>query len=267
MNPLNAVKAVKAVNFKALAKTGRLVVREQSPVILTAAAAVGAVATAVLGVKAGVKAGAVIEEVERDLEDNRSKPARFADRASHTWKIFLPTAAAAIGTVTCVVGANKISMNRAAALSAAYALSDRAFAEYREKVLDTVGVKKAEKILEETDKAAVEANPAPGNIIIANGEMLMFDKFTGRYFKKTMDELNLALTRVNFSMSHEGAVSLNEFYSHLELDTIPVGEDLGWNSDHGLLEYRMSSQIADNGQPCLVVDFNRAPGVKFYFGG
>lgn len=267
MNPLNAVKAVKAVNVKALVKTGRMIVREQSPTILTAAAAIGAVATAVLGVKAGVKAGAVISEVEDGLVDERSKPARFADRASHTWKIFVPTAVAAIGTVTCVVGANKISMNRAAALSAAYALSDRAFAEYREKVLETVGVKKADAIMEETDKAAVAANSVPGNIIIANGEMLMYDKFTGRYFKKSMNDLNLALTRLNFSLSHEGAASLNEYYSHLELDSIPMGEDLGWNSDHGLVEHRMSSQIADDGQPCLVVDFNRSPGVKFYYNG
>lgn len=255
----------KGINVTQLVKTSRVVLRQNAPVILSVTAAVGAIATAVLGVRAGVKAGVQIAEIEgsQSQEDNRTAPARFADRASHTWKLFLPTAAVALTTATCAVMANKISMQRAAALASAYALSDRAFAEYREKVLETVGVKKAEKIDEAADQQSVLDNSVPSQIIISDGKMMMFDKFTSRYFTSDMESLNQALAKANFAMAHEGHISLNEWYTHAGIEGIPIGDELGWSRDHGLLEYRLTSQLSDDHRPVMVVSFNRTPGTGY----
>ena len=58
-------------------------------------------------------------------------------------------------------------------------------------------------------------------------------------------------------------VSLNDFYDELGLDYTQVGRDLGWSVNDGLINIGFSSQLADDGRPCLVVDFSTPPKYKF----
>lgn len=64
-------------------------------------------------------------------------------------------------------------------------------------------------------------------------------------------------------MRDEMYVSLNDFYSEIGLDPIKVGNDLGWNIDRGEIDISFSAQVADNDQPCLVVDYTIAPQYGF----
>ena len=54
-------------------------------------------------------------------------------------------------------------------------------------------------------------------------------------------------------------VSLNDFYSELDLKLSNNGYELGWKLDDGLIEVDFSSQISDDGRPCLVIDYLVAP--------
>ena len=54
-------------------------------------------------------------------------------------------------------------------------------------------------------------------------------------------------------------ISLNEFYDEIGLGPIPIGYDLGWNLDDGTIEVDFTSQLAEDGTPCLVILYNVNP--------
>lgn len=64
---------------------------------------------------------------------------------------------------------------------------------------------------------------------------------------------------VNQKMFIENWVSLNEFYIDLGLETIVIGNDMGWAIDKGGMDIEFSSHIADDGTPCLVLDYTVLP--------
>ena len=56
-------------------------------------------------------------------------------------------------------------------------------------------------------------------------------------------------------MMNDMCIRLNDFYNEIGLDRIKIGEDLGWNIDKGLIEVHYDSTIADNEEPCIVLDY------------
>ena len=44
---------------------------------------------------------------------------------------------------------------------------------------------------------------------------------------------------------------------------IDVGEEMGWNIDRGLIDIHFSAQLAENDQPCLVIDHLNPPKYGF----
>ena len=64
-------------------------------------------------------------------------------------------------------------------------------------------------------------------------------------------------------MRDEMYISLNEFYYEIGLNPISIGDDLGWNIDHGYIELSFSSQLTDDGNPCLVIDYQVTPRYEY----
>jgi hypothetical protein len=60
-------------------------------------------------------------------------------------------------------------------------------------------------------------------------------------------------------MVYDMYVSLNDFYGEIGLEPIQLGDELGWNVDQGLIELEFSSQLSENNEPCLVINYNIAP--------
>ena len=61
----------------------------------------------------------------------------------------------------------------------------------------------------------------------------------------------------------ENYVSLNDFYEEIGLARTSTGDRLGWNTDTGLLDLNFSSQLSEEGKPCLVIDFKVMPKYDF----
>ena len=74
-----------------------------------------------------------------------------------------------------------------------------------------------------------------------------------------IDQIKKAINELNRKMLNEMYVSLNDFYSELDLKLSNNGYELGWKLDDGLIEVDFSSQISDDGRPCLVIDYLVAP--------
>ena len=116
------------------------------------------------------------------------------------------------------------------------------------------------------DKGRIEKKPVSNSqvFISKKGNTLCFDPISGRYFKSDIDHIKRSVNELNRRMLTEMYISLNELYDELDINHIEIGDDLGWNIDRGLIDIDFSSQIADDGTPCIVLDFSIEPRYDFY---
>ena len=100
-------------------------------------------------------------------------------------------------------------------------------------------------------------------IITERGNTLCYDAVSGRYFKSDIDKLKKAANELNRQMRDEMYISLNDFYYEIGLNPVSIGDELGWNIDQGYIDLSFSSQLADDGTPCLVIEYHIAPRYDF----
>lgn len=251
-------------NLANLMSNTRQFINKRSPEILTGIGIAGMITTTVLAVRATPKALQLIEEKKNDDWVDELSPLEVVKTA---WKPYVPAAVTGVASVVCLIGASSVNAKRNAALATAYKLSETALSEYREKVIETIGEKKEKTVRDKVAEERVKKNPVSKSEVIVtnNGTTLCFDPISARYFKSSIDKIKRAENELNKQMLHDisGYVSLNDFYDELGLDHTSVGDDLGWNVDR-LIDISFSSQLNDNGEPSVVLDYLVAPKYDFY---
>ena len=241
---------------KMISDVGRKIDR-RSPEILAGIGIAGMITTVVLAVRATPKALTLIDEAsnEKNAELTRVEVVKAA------WKPYVPAVITGIMSTTCMIGSVHIGARRIAAISTAYKLTETAFSEYKDKVVETIGEKKEKSIKEKIAEDKLEKNPASKSDVIITGdkETLFYDASAGGYFPSDIETVKRAVNEINRQMIYDNYVSLNEFYDLLGREHTELGDELGWNLDSGLIEVDFTSKIADNGKPCIVISYNVAP--------
>ena len=234
---------------------------DNSPLLLTAAGVTGAVTSAFLTGKATLEAAQyIIEEESYDfLLDGPLK-----EKVRMVWPKYIPAAGTLVLTVAAIIMSHQINTRRAAALAAAYSLSEKAFVEYRSKVVEHIGGKKEEVVRGEIAQAKVSENPQGSReVIISSGEVLCYDAFSGRYFNSTVELIRQAQNDVNQEVLTNMYCSLSDFYSKIGLATTTMSEEVGWNIDNKM-DIRFSTVMSNDGRPCIAIDFSKIPVRDYY---
>jgi len=246
-------------------KVERLAI-ENSPAILTAIAVTGSLATAYLAGSASFKAADLIadEQYRLDLHPTAHQ-LETKEKFYLVWKAYIPAAGTGVVTIVCIIGANRIGSRRAAAVAAAYTISEKAFTEYREKVVEKMGEAKERKVRDEVAQDQVNRNPAGSReiVITGNGDVLCYDVFSERYFESDMETLKKAQNDLNYTLLNDGYASLGDFYGKIGLSAMPYSEEVGWTSEH-LMEMQLSTTLSDDQRPCISLDFRVTPVRDYY---
>lgn len=230
-----------------------------SPEILTGIGIIGMFGTAVIAVVETPKALKLLEEKKAELGCEKIPP---VEAVKATWKCYIPAVVTGVASTACLLKGSSISLRRSAALATAYNLSKTALDEYKEKVIEAVGEKKEQVIVDQVAKAKLEKDPVQNHevVVTERGSTLCYDGMFGRYFLSDMDTIKRAINDINYDItSGDMYASLNDFYSKIGLKAVDIGDDLGWNLDDRGLDVSFHSQIAENGTPCLVLIYNIAP--------
>lgn len=247
-------------------KPAQKAITDNSAAILTGVGVVGTVTTAVLAARGTVKAVRAIDEYNALAaaanEDSSTPPETLspAAKVGLVGQYYVPAIGSGITTITAILFSYKITSKQSAAFAAAYGISEKAFQEYKDKVVEKVGAKKENTITEAIAQDRVDANPL-GNrevIVIGNGDVLCYDDLSGRYFRSSIEAIKAAENKVNHEILNQNAVSLGTFYDHVGLAPTALDDQLGWNLDN-LLDVSYSATIADNGQPCISISFRTEP--------
>ena len=235
---------------------------DHSPEILTGIGLSSMIACTVLAVKATPKALMMIEREEYErkerIENNKEKLALI-------WKEYIPAASFGVCGIACVICGCVIHNKRNATLAAAYAMTERAFLTYKDKVIETIGEKKEKDVRAKIGQDEVDKKPTGTTqvIITPKGNTLIMDSLSGRYFRSDLDAIKKAVNDLNRQMTYQNYISLNEWYSEIGLEQVKHGDDMGWNLDGGLIELDYGTELAENDEPCIYLDYRIPPRPNF----
>ena len=268
-------------NVQKLFKMVERFTKKKGPEILTGLGIAGMITTTVLAVKATPKVMELIEDEKkaqaRKLREEaikngddcyapveKLKPLEVVKVA---WKPYVPAVMIGMASIGCIIGANTVHVRRHAALYSAYKLSETALTEYKEKVVETIGEKKEKEVRDKVAQEKLDNNPVSKSEIImtGRGESLFYDPLSDRYFMSDIETIRRIINDINYAMGFgsEMYVSLSEVYDELGLKHTKISDRIGWNITDGQVEADFSSKIADDGRPCIVLDWLRSPKYDF----
>lgn len=243
------------MNLQSLVKNASKTIARNAPGILTATAVVGVVTTAVLSGQAAVRADRILQEYADRHEIALAPEEKF----KLVWKEFIPPVALAGATIGAIIGANTVSARRTAALMSAYSLTEKAFSDYKDKVVEHLGASKDNTIVAKVAEDIVSEKPSDAQIFITgNGDVLCYESITGRYFNSSIEKIRKAENDANFQIIHEMTVTQNEFFRLLGLPSTSIGEEVGWDLDRKL-ELQISTMTSEDDKPCFVVGYRHWP--------
>jgi hypothetical protein len=250
------------MDFGALAKRAGKIARDNSPAILTAIGVTGVVTTAYLTGKATFKAAEILRDAEEirktEFEEDELS---FQNKFELVWKLYIPAAGSALMTATAIICANRIGNRRVAALISAYNISEKAFEEYRSKVLEKMGPKREQTVKDEIAQDRVTENPVSKSqlVVIQNGgTTLCMDLHSGRYFNSDMETIRKAVNDLNAQVINETYASLTDFWDRIGLPRTSESDYIGWSTDK-LLEVDYSATLDEHNKPCMTIGFRTTP--------
>lgn len=252
--------------FKGIQK----VVTKKSPEILTGIGIAGMITTTVLAVKATPKA---LELIEIEKESKKTYPddkpgLNVIETVKVAWKPYIPAAVTGVASVACLIGASSVSARRNAALATAYQLSTTALNEYKEKVVETLGEKKEKVIREKIAQDKVEQHPVSKSevIVTGRGDVLFLEPVSMRYFTSDIETVRRIINDLNYRLTAgmEEYISLSEFYDEIGLAHTSTSDDIGWNLYRdGQLGMDFHPTVAEDGKPCLMLDYRVSPRYNY----
>lgn len=262
MNKENVAKI-----FKGLGVT----ISKHSPEILTGIGIAGMITTTVLAVKATPKALRLIEEAEYNKEvkmPHEPRELKPVEVVKAAWKPYVPAAVTGVVSIACLIGASSVHVKRNAALATAYQLSSTALSEYKEKVIETIGEKKEKTIREKIAQDKVDNHPVSQNqvIVAGSGDVLFLEPVSMRYFTSDIERVRKVINDINYRMvtGMEGYISLSEFYDEIGLSHTQNSDDIGWNLYRdGQIDTSFSATVADDGRPCLMLEYMVSPRYEY----
>lgn len=260
------------MNKQTLAKLGRDVrtsLSRHSPEILMGIGITGMITTTVLAVKATPKALQLLEEKKEELEVDTLVPVEVVKT---TWKCYTPAVVTGVVSIACLIGSNSVNAKRNAALATAYKLSETAFSEYRDKVIETFGDKKEKAVRDKISEDKIKETPVNKTevIVTGKGQTLFFEPLSSRYFYSNIDIIKRAENKLNKEIicdPFDAGVTVNEFYEEIGLSPTATGDNLGWKIGY-LIDIYPSAQMVEEGtehegEPCIVLNYTNPPKYEF----
>lgn len=261
-----------------------LVMQKHSPQILFVAGISGAIASTVIACKATLKLDDVIDDIEYEVNDVKKYRDEhstdyykdltyvYAKGAYRVGRLYAPAVVLGTASIGALTGSHVTLTRRNAGLTAAYAATQKAFDEYRERVKEELGEKK---------EADINHAIAILDTIDENGKKIKVphadpNKWSmyARFFEesnvnwKNNAELNRIFVQAqqnyaNHLLHARGHVFLNEVYDMLGLPRCKAGQVVGWVVGEGgdnFIDFGMyeaaNANFVNGAERNIILDFN-----------
>lgn len=203
----------------------KLFLRRNSPIILSIIASAGVISTAILAGKATPK---VVKKLE-DAKQKKGEDLTKFEIVKAAAPLYLPSILCGSTTVFCIISANALNKKKQTSLASAYALIDRSYKDYRNKVIETIGEEKEAEIRAMVIDDKVDRS---GNLVCHDEEGLsvFYLPYADAYFKSSYAFVVEACYHFNRNFILRGYAELNEFLEMLGLEAHENLWGLGWST-------------------------------------
>lgn len=219
----------------------------------------------VLAVTATPKAMQLMEEKKKETNKDELEAKEILQTS---WKCYIPTAVMFGIGAGCTVAGLKVSERRGAAWATAYSLSESAFREYQDKMVEKLGEKKEKQARDEIaqEKVLNEEPKQKEALQLSRGEVVCRDITFGRKFAVNIDDIYEAQEYAKKTIGKNGIGyhSINEIYEIMHVENSELGEQLGYNRSHPLRRIITSSCLDDDGMPILTIQFDPIPIPEYW---
>ena len=240
----------------------RFIVKKHSPEILIGVGIVSIIAGTVVACKATLKVDEVLAEAENNFEAVREvledKPESYTqeDAAKDRTiiyvqtgvklvKMYAPAVALSVVGIACIMKSHKIMTKRNATLLAAYKVVEKAYDDYRERVIQDVGtdkdfeyrhgVKKETVTKETVDENGKKKKTKETISVVDSTDPSEYSRFFDEYSTQWVNtpEYNLIFLKcqqnyANDKLKARGHLFLNEVYEMLGIPHSQAGAVVGW---------------------------------------
>lgn len=245
-------------------------VRKHAPTILSVGACFGLGLTVIFTAKATPKAIEILKERDEKLsnlekeadestdskEIGKNRLKVHAETVIEMAPIVAPALTSGLFTVGCIVGADRINVNRLAAMSAGYDILKDSFNRYKKANLEAVEEKKEREVEIAAAQSKTSDTTLSEDFMINTGfgNQIYLDAISGRYFRANKSAIERAVNIVNNGINNFMFVSLNEFYANLGIPAIKIGDEWGWNDVPLTVVYSYTE--TPSGDHCIVIDYD-----------
>lgn len=276
--------------------------KKRSPEILVAAGVVGTVVSAVMACKATTKIGTILDETKEQLDQiheytgtpdtekkqysvedsKRDMAIVYAQAGVKLAKLYAPSVGLGILSISSILASNNILRKRNAALAAAYAVVDRSFKEYRDRVVERFGKEvdhqlryniKATEVEETITDEKGKEKKVKKNVEVADPNASGYVKYFTRsnpYWEDDSSYVEMFLRAqqnyANDKLKADKHLTLNAVYDMLGFKENKAGMVVGWiyDLDHpngdNYVEFDVKKVLLPNEQggyeEAYAIDFN-----------
>lgn len=256
----------------ALTSVGRFAKNNVSS-IMTGAGVIGMGISIITAVKSTPLA---LDKLDEKADELMCEPCDLtvADRATATWKVYLPSVALFVSSAGLIVGGHIVQLRKTAAIASAAAITERAFSEFKAVAMEELGETGATAVREKladrrlkNHRENMAETPAKAPDIAGipdSNSVRCLEPISGRLFWSTMANITAAINEANAQMLEDGNLSLNDLNDYLGLDHIPPGDEIGWSYYRDkLLRAHFTARLGQGGYPLLVMDYDVYPSAGF----
>ena len=299
---------------RTLCKAG-LKLKKHSPEILVVGGVVGLVASGVMACKATTKLSAILDDSKEQIElfdkvaanpemvneeytvedAEKDKKIVKVQTAVKVAKLYAPSIAVGVVSIGAIFASNNIMRKRNVALGAAYATVDRAFKDYRNRVVDRFGEEldkelrynlKTKEVKETIEDENGKKKTVKRNIKYMDSPMpsefaVIYDDGCAGWTKDPEDNKFFLIQQQRYAnerLKRRGYLSLNEVYELLGFPSTKAGQVVGWLYDckdpnykgdnfvdFGLynVDYEPNRDFVNGYERNIILDFNVAPIIDF----
>lgn len=261
-----------------------LVAQKHSPQIFFVAGIAGAITSTVIACKATLKLDRVIDDIEYEVQDVKKYRDEhstdyykdltyvYAKGAYRVGKLYTPAVVLGTMSIGALTGSHVTLTRRNAGLTAAYAATQKAFDEYRERVQEELGEKKetdihhAVKVLDVVDENGKKVKVPHADPNHWSMYARFFDEASVNWQKNA--ELNRIFVQAqqnyaNHLLHARGHIFLNEVYDMLGIPRCKAGQVVGWTIGKGgdnFIDFGMyeaaNADFVNGAERNIILDFN-----------
>lgn len=272
-----------------------LKLKKHSPRILFVAGVVGMVGTSVVSARAAIKvqpkltvAKTQLKSIQDDVEQGRILAETNKQRTVEVYrevgfelfKAYAPAVVLGVASVAALTKSHQILTARNAAVGAAYAGLDKAFKEYRQRVIAELGQEKDTEFAFGSETKDIVVYDKDGNPQIE--QIKKISKDAGGIYKVLFDDnnrnwekangynytwLDSQMRWANELLQRRGHLFLNEVMDILGFDRVPEGQLMGWLYDSSDVDQPGYVDFGIHRNPDFVAGYERNVWLEFNVGG